>query len=44
MQVVSYYMKGHPLQSQQFETLPEAKAFIKALASNPNCESYKLER
>ena len=44
MKTVSYYMKGEPKQSRQFNSIEAARAFMLALNENPNCESYLLEK
>lgn len=41
---VSFYLKGEPLQSKTFDSLKEAQAFMLALSTNPDCESYKIDR
>lgn len=42
--IVQYYIKGKPLDCTVFSTFEEARSFMKALAINPDCESYCLKR
>ena len=41
---VEYYIKGQPKQYKSFGTYQEARAFIQALAFNPDCECYGIVR
>jgi hypothetical protein len=42
--VVSYYMKNQPKQYKVFNRRSEAVIFCQALAINPDCECYGIER
>jgi hypothetical protein len=44
MIVVVYWMKGKPKDSERFDTLAEARAFMKALAICDSCEGYGIDR
>lgn len=44
MVIVAYWMKGEGKQFKRFETLAEAQAFMSALAENPNCEAFGIEK
>jgi predicted transcriptional regulator len=41
---IEFYMKGEPKQYKTFDSLAEARAFMLALNSNPNCESYGIKK